>query len=212
MANKDKNAYALTVLCPIRRGVPDQPPGNCESYTALLRDVFQALHVNEQSPMAQVPNTYLCRFWVLDDVPYQGKPAFLEHLQSGYLVFSSDFYGELDPYLEGMWKALESGIRTILWHCVEGAKVNGAQDFKDYIKKCQVTTTFFFNGSTDESLAEQLKSLYLKQEFSKFAFDNQGRNPEELQKAFHEFVDRTQPANLSGPTWAAGAYHLDKVS
>ena len=162
--------------------------------------------------MAAVPNTYLCRFWVLDAVPYQGKPAFLDHLQSAYLVFSSNFYGELDPYLDGMWKALEPGIRTVLWHCVEGAKVNSAQDFKSYIKKCQVTTTFFFNGSTDEPLAEQLKSLYLKQEFSKFAFDNQGKKGKELQQAFRDFVQRTQPANLSGPTWAAGAYHLDRVS
>jgi len=162
--------------------------------------------------MAQVPNTYLCRFWVLGDVPYQGKPAFLEHLKSHYLVFSSNFHGELDSYLQGMWQALEPGIRTILWHCVEGSKVNGVQAFKDYIKKCQVTTTFFFNGSTDEPLAEQLKNLYLKQEFSKFAFDNQGRSPEELQKAFHDFVERTQPSNLRGPTWAAGAYHLDRVS
>jgi hypothetical protein len=212
MANTSGNAYGLTVLCPIRSGVPEQTPGNRESYTALLRDVLQTLRVNEQSPMAQVPNTYLCRFWVLGDIPYQGKPAFLEHLKSEYLVFSSNFYGQLDPYLEGMWKALESGIRTILWHCVEGARVNGVEDFKTYIKKCQVTTTFFFNGSTDEPLAEQLKSLYLKQEFSKFAFDNQGKSPAALQQAFRDFVQRTQPADLTGPTWAAGAYHLNKVS
>jgi len=167
--------------------------------------------MNEQSPMAQVPNTYLCRFWVLSDVPYQGKPAFLEHLKSDYLVFSSDFHGELDRYLEGMWNALEAGVRAILWHCVGGEAVNDAKSFIEYIKRCQVTTTFFFNGSTDEPLAQQLKNLYLKQEFSKFAFENQGKTAQELQAAFREFVARTQPANLSGPTWAAGAYHLDRV-
>jgi hypothetical protein len=211
MANKSGNAYGLTVLCPIRIGVPAEPADNRESYTALLRDVLQTLRMNEESPMAQVPNTYLCRFWVLGDVPYQGKPAYLEHLKSDYLVFSSNFYGELDPYLDGMWKALESGIRTILWHCVGGARVNSALDFKNYIKKCQVATTFFFNGSTDEPLAEQLKNLYLKQELSKFAFENQGKSPADLQQAFLEFAKRTQPANLSGPTWAAGAYHLDRL-
>ncbi len=60
--------------------------------------------------MAKVPNTYLCRFCVLSDVPYQGKPAYLEHLKSDYLVFSSNFYGELEPYLEGMWNALQEGV------------------------------------------------------------------------------------------------------
>lgn len=213
MANKSGNAYALTVLCPILGGVPSgSAPGSAgQTYTALLRNQLQTLHVNEQSPMAQVPNTYLCRFWVLSDVPYQGKPAFLEHLKSDYLVFSSDFYGELEPYLEGMWTALREGVLAILWHCVGHETVRDAQSFIEYIKKCQVTTTFFFNGSTDEPLAEQLKNLYLKQEFSKFAFENQGKSASELQEAFREFVQRTQPANLSGPTWAAGAYHLDKV-
>ena len=62
---------------------------------------------------------------------------------------------------------------------------------------------FFFNGSTDELQAQQLKNLYLKQEFSQFAFENQGKSAGELQEAFREFVQRTQP-NLTGPTWAAG--------
>jgi len=203
MANKSGNAYALTVLCPIRGGV--------QSHTAPLQQQLQTLQVNEQSPMAKVPNTYLCRFWVLSDVPYQGKPGFLDHLKSDYLVFSSNFYGELDPYLEGMWKALETGIRVILSHCVDGDSVSDAESFIEYIKRCQVATTFFFNGSTDEPLAQQLKNLYLKQEFSKFAFENQGKSASDLQAAFRAFVLRAQPDNLDGPTWAAGAYHLDKV-
>jgi hypothetical protein len=213
MANKSGNAYALTILCPILPGVPSNSPTgqSGQTYTALLRDQLQTLHLNEDSPMAQVPNTYLCRFWVLSDVPYQGKPAFLEHLKSDYLVFSSNFYGELEPYITGMWNALKDSVLAVLWHCVGHETVHDASSFIDYIKKCQVTTTFFFNGSTDEPLADQLKNLYLKQEFSKFAFENQGKSARELQDAFCGFVQRTQPANLAGPTWAAGAYHLDNV-
>lgn len=161
--------------------------------------------------MAHVPNTYLCRLWVLSDVLYEGKPAFIEHLKSDYLVFTSDFHGELESYLEGMWNALKDDVRVILGYCVRGEIVTDAKSFIEYIKKCQITTTFFFNGSTDEPLAQQLKNLYLKQEFSKFAFENQGKSAGELQAAFREFVQRTQPDKLSGPTWAAGAYHLDRV-
>ena len=53
--------------------------------------------------------------------------------------------------------------------------------------------------------------VYLKQEFSKFAFENQGRNAQEIQAAFQEFVARTQPDNLDGPTWKPGAYQLETV-
>ena len=113
-----------------------------------------------------------------------------------------------EPYLTGMWAVLKDVMAPILAHCVGYESVHDAASFIDYIKRCQVTTTFFFNGSTDEPLAEQLKNLYVKQEFSKFAFENQGKSAKELQQAFREFVARTQPADVAGPTWAAGAYHL----
>jgi hypothetical protein len=211
MANKSGNAYALTLLCPIRRGTPEQCPDGMpeQTYSALIRYELQQLRVAEESPMSKVPNTYLSRLFVLDDVPYQGKPAYLEHLKSNYLVFSSNFYGELEDYLNGMWNGVNEELKAILRYCVGFERVTNAATFIDYIKACQVTTTFFFNGSSDDPLAEQLKSLYLKQEFSKFAFENQGKSPADLQAAFEQFVRRTQPANLSSPTWKAGSYHLE---
>ena len=213
MANKSGNAYALTLLCPIRQGTPEQCPDGMpeQTYSALIRYQLQQLRVAEESPMSKVPNTYLSRLFVLDDVPYQGKPAHLEHLKSNYLVFSSNFYGDLEDYLNGMWNTVNEELKAILQYCVGFESVNNAATFIDYIKACQVTTTFFFNGSTDDPLAEQLKSLYLKQEFSKFAFENQGKSPADLQAAFEQFVQRTQPANLSSPTWKPGAYHLETV-
>lgn len=155
--------------------------------------------------MAKVPNTYLSRLFVLDDVPYQGHPAYLEHLKSSYLVFETNFHGELDDYLKGMWRNVREEIQAVLQYCVGFNSVTDEATFLTYIKRCQVTTTFFFNGSTDDSLAEQLKGLYLKQEFSKFVYANQGRDAAALQAAFRQFVIETQPANLERPTWKAGA-------
>lgn len=116
MANKSGNAYALTLLCPILQGSPKQCPDgmNEQTYSALLRYQLQRLRVGEESPMAKVPNTYLSRLFVMDVLPYQGKPAYLEHLKSNYLVFSSNFYGELEDYLNGMWNAVNQEIKAIL--------------------------------------------------------------------------------------------------
>jgi hypothetical protein len=213
MANKSGNAYGLTLLCPIVAGLVKQAPEGMNDLTHadLIRVRLQQLTVNETSPMARVPNTYLCRFWVLSDVPYQGHPALLEHLKSNYLVFSSNFYGELEDYLRGMWNAIEQDLRGILQYCVGFDRVTDAATFTEYIKRCQVDTTFSFNGSSDEPLAVQLKSLYLKQELSKFASANQGKSPADLQAAFSAFLARVQPANLERPTWKAGAYRLDRV-
>jgi hypothetical protein len=205
MPNKSGDAYGLTVLCPIRQG--GEMDG--QTHASVMRYQLQKLGCNGDSPMAKVPNTYLSRFYVLNDVPFQGHPALLEHLKSDYLVFSSNFHGELEPYLEGLWNAVGSEVSTFLRNCVGFETVRDAATFVAYVKKCQVTTTFFFNGSTDESLDEQLKGLYLKQEFSQFVFENQGKSPEELQHAFRNFVERTQPANTASPAWKPAADRLD---
>jgi hypothetical protein len=214
MANQSGNAYALTLLCPIRHGMPKESPDGMEGQTCaacvryLLQDVMR---VSEDSPMARVPNTYLSRFYILEDVPYQGKPAILEHLKSNYLVFSANLHGELDTWLTGMWNAIQPEISGLLKYCFGFETVHDCASLITWVKKCQVETTFFFDGSTDESLAVQLKNLYLKQEFSDFVFANQGNSPDVLQANFREFVARTQPGNIDAPTWKPGAYSLENV-
>lgn len=207
MPNQSGSAYALTTLCPILNGViPDNSQDHLsgQSYTAYTRDVLQALQPHENSPMAKVPHTYFCRFYLLTDLMYGGKPNSYDELMSNYLVFTASFHGELDPYLAGMWNGAAGSIEDIWKYCVGFSGVNTAAKFAEYIKRCQVPTTFFFNGSNDESLAEQLKALYLKQELSRFAFQNQGKSPAEVQTAFQEFARRTDPGNLAAPTWRPG--------
>lgn len=207
MANKAGNAYGLTALIPIKNGSESE-----ESYASKVRGLLQAwsLEKNEHSPMAQVPNTYLCRFYVLNDVFYQGSPAKEEHLKSKYLVFSTNFYGELEPYLQGMWSKAKTELQQLLQHCVAFDRVQSVEDFVNYFKRCQVDNALFFNGSTDDPLVEQLKALYLKQALAHFVFThqhliNQGAaKAQELQQAFKAFVEYTQPEKLEYPTWSPG--------
>lgn len=213
MPNQSGNAYALTTLCPLLcaedywrthlRGeaLHDSP-------ATLLKDLLNDLPVDEHSPMAKVPNTYLCRFFVLDDVVYEGHPGVNEHLQSKYLVFIAELHGALDPYLLGLWTHAEAFARQAFQFCVGFDQVHDGAGFLRFVKRCQVETTFYFNGSNDLPLAEQLKALYLKQELSKFAAEHQGKPAAELQQAFERFVLRVKPRELTGPTWRAGASSL----
>jgi hypothetical protein len=208
MPNRSGNAYGLTTLCPLVDKSKDD-----QSAAALVRAYLRGVPLDHASPMASVPNTYLCRLFVLDDVIYEGHPARLDHLKSKYLVFVAEIHGELEPYLRGMWENAEKFVRGAWQYCIGfGRQVHDAESFVGYIKRCQVETTFYFNGSTDESPETQLKSLYLKQEFSKFAFANQGRSAEELQRAFKAFIERVAPSDAKGPTWAPGASRLDVLS
>jgi hypothetical protein len=218
MSNKSGNAYGLTALIPIKNNTVAIDEDSQQSYASKVLELLQEWQVNEKSPMAVVPNTYICRFYVLNDVFYEGSPAHEDHLKSKYIVFSSNFHGDSDKfqealttYLQGMWEKAQTELKEVFQYCVAFDTVKTTQDFVNYIKRCQINNALFFNGSTDDSLAEQLKALYLKQALSHFVYNNQPliqsgqKNAADLQKAFQAFVQYTKPDNLNEQTWTPGS-------
>ena len=93
--------------------------------------------------------------------------------------------------------------------------VESAADFVNYIKRCQINTSLFFNGSNDKPLPEQLKALYVKQAFIHFAYLSQqyryegGEGARKLQADFRRFAKIIQIDDISEPTWMAGATVVD---
>jgi hypothetical protein len=221
--NKSGNAYALTMLCPIKPGVE----GN-RIYADLIRDRLESWNMATISPLAKVPNTYLCRFFVLDDIYTESLPGasiwdalsdiriipsnkqrlaalpHTDHLESRYLVFSSNLHGDVDTYLQGMWQNMQAEIKSIWQYCYGFEGVSDAASFVVYAKKCCMNTSLFFVGSNDDSLAAQLKALYVKQEFSRFAQATQDLPAAQLKQAYTDFMKRIKPRDVDEPTWKAG--------
>ena len=222
--NISGNAYALTMLCPIKPGFV-----GTRIYADLIRDQLESWNMADLSPMAQVPNTYLCRFFVLDDIYTESLPGariwdalsdiriipsnkqrlaalpHTDHLQSRYLVFSSNLHGDVDAYLTGMWKKIATDIKSIWQYCYGFEDVNDEAGFLLYAKKCCLEASLFFVGSNDDSLAEQLKALYVKQEFSRFAQETQDLPAAQLRQAYTEFIQSIKPRDIAEPSWIAGA-------
>lgn len=221
--NISGNAYALTMLCPIKPGIEEN-----RTYADLIRDQLESWNLADVSPLAQVPNTYLCRFFVLDDIYTESLPGasiwdalsdlriipsnkqrlaalpHTDHLQSSYLVFSSNLHGDIDTYLKGMWESIQAEINTIWPYCYGFEVVNDATSFMAYAHKCCLDSALFFVGSNDDSLAEQLKALYVKQEFSRFAQETQDLPAAQLKQAYTAFMQRIKPRDVNAPTWTAG--------
>lgn len=226
--NKSGNAYALTMLCPIKPGLE----GN-RIYADLIRDRLESWNLGAMSPFAKVPNTYLCRFFVLDELYTESLPGasfwdtlsdirilpsnqerlaalpHTDHLQSRYLVFSSNLHGDLDTYLSGMWQSMEIEIKSIWHYCYGFETVNDASSFVAYAHKCCMDASLFFMGSNDDSLADQLKALYVKQQFSKFAQATQDLPAAQLKQAYTEFMQRIKPRDISHPTWKPGVSNAE---
>ena len=235
MANTSGGAQALMILSPIRNGYLGESTYADETFKRCMN-----IRIHEDSPLAKVPDTYLARLYVLNDVLYEAKPANdtilnlndlfsmfkgkyrmrglpkVDRLKSRYLVFSSNFHGEsdddLERYLRNLWRhwryidylGEKHDIRHVWEHCVAFNKVTNEDEFVSYMRQCALDTTLFFNGSNGESLKEQLKALYIKQAFSRFAVANQGGGAEDLKIAWRAFIEHIRLDDLDTPSWKPG--------
>jgi hypothetical protein len=159
-----------------------------------LRWYLSQLPRDHRSPFAQLSDTYLARLVVVDDVVFVGHPACEEHLNSRYLVFESNFDGDLDRYLRRMARETGEFVNAIWQHCVSFPGTQDLNRFVDYMKRCQLETTFFFADVNDQSVESTLNALRTQAALSAFIERHQGYNAAELQSAFVKFAKKLRQA------------------
>jgi hypothetical protein len=189
MANVSGSIYGLTILSPI---IEDNRLDICHSMD--LRWYLSQLPRDHRSPFAQLSSTYLARLVVIDDVVFVGHPAREEHLKSRYLVFETNFDGDLDTYLRRMATETKEFVEAVWKHCVGFPGTGDAEAFIAYMKKCQIKTTFFFADVNDRTVDSTLDALKTQSALAHFMEKHQGMQPAELQQAFGEFLKRLSSA------------------
>jgi len=172
----------LTILSPI---VND--PNAEVSHSLALRKYLSALPHDSSGLFAKVVGTHMCRLVVLDDVIYPGLPTRVDHLKSSYLVFEANLDGDPDPYLERMARDASAEVDAIWSHCEGYPGINNAQEFARYMRKCQLTTTFYFADVNDKTVGQTLRALQVQAGLATFIERNQGKTPAALKGAFFEF-------------------------
>jgi hypothetical protein len=79
------------------------------------------------------------------------KPQWVDLLRSPFLLFAADFDAasgsddELRSYLTGLWNDMSDELNDIFEHCYGFDGVRTANQFFEYVKKCQLETTMPFN-------------------------------------------------------------------
>jgi hypothetical protein len=205
MANQSGSVYGLTILSPILQDPTAEMSHNCS-----LREKLASLPRDQFSPFAKVSSTHMARLVVMDDVVYVGMPSCEEHLKSQYLVFETNFDGDLDAYLARMAREIPNEVEALWQHCWGYPGVQDVDAFSAYMKKCQITTTFYFADVNDKTVEQTLRALQAQAEVAEFIERNQGRPAEQVQKSFAEFLRklRGMPAPVPGRPKTGGPPHL----
>lgn len=195
MANQNGQIYGLTVLSPI---IEDDRLDICHSME--LRRYLASLPRDHRSPLGRVSSTHLARLVVMDDVVFVGSPACEEHLKSRYLIFETNFDGDLDTYLRRLATEVPEFVDSVWKHCVDYPGLTDQDRFVQYMKRCQIKTTFFFADVNNKTVDQTLKALQAQAAVGQFVEKNQGKTASEIQKAFGRLLDRIKkaPAPLPG--------------
>ncbi len=201
MPNQNGKVYGLTILSPIIDDEQATP-----SHDLQIRNYLAKLPTDENSPFALAPATHLTRLVVMDDVIYVGMPACEEHLKSKYLVWESNCDGNLNTYLTGLAASIPDHLDAIWSHCVGYPGAANLQAFIDYMKACQIETTFYFAAVNDKSVPETLRALQTQRAVSDFIATHQGMDPASLQSEFKQFLTKLK----ARPTPRAGVMTPDR--
>ncbi len=207
MPNRSGTVYGLTLICPIKNEEHLEI-----SHNLAIRKYLRTLPADHSGPFAKVSSTHIARLFVLDDVVYFGMPSCEEHLASRYLVFESNFDGDLDAYLGRLVREIPAEVDAIWQHCEGYTGVQNVAAFVAYMKKCQITTTFYFADVNNKTVLQTLRALQTQSAVAAFIEQNQGKSPQDLQKSFLEFTARLR----SAPPPEPGSGHIkeftDKVA
>lgn len=195
MSDKSGQISGLTVLSPVKIA-----PHLCVWHEEQLRGVLKEMGRDERSPFAQIRNTHLCRLQLLEDVVFMNNPAKYEQLASSYLIFEANVDGDAEPYFESMARHAPGEVEAIWSHCVGYPGVKEPRKFAAYMRRCQLTTTFYFADVNDKTVGDVMRALKVKVMLGDFVAENQLKRGAELKAAFQEFAAavRSAPDPLPG--------------
>jgi hypothetical protein len=172
--NRSGQAYSLTVLTPVR-----------DDHEVPLARHLDGLRSGDDSPLAGVGGTHFARWVVIGDVIYEGsEQGERDHLEHPRLLFSSNFDGDLPPYLEALRTRLGVSADAIWGHCIDYPGSDDADAFAHYLRAHQVDSSLFFAAYGDRTVVDVTRSLAVRRQLIDFALRAQGLGPAELKGAF----------------------------
>jgi hypothetical protein len=171
--NHSGQAYSLTVITPI---LADRE--------SALAAYLAELGPEAASPLARVTGTHFARWVILDDVIYEGGRQRRDALKAARLLFTTNFDGPLDTYLEALRTELGEDADAVWGRCAGYPGRADAPAFAAYLRDHQVESALFFAAYGDQTVAQVQANLDQRTRLIEFAMAAQGLPPAELQARF----------------------------
>jgi hypothetical protein len=171
--NRSGQAYGLTVLTPVLAGEV--------SALAAHLDTFGS---EDASPLARLAATHFARWVIIEDVVYEGGRQRRDALKASRLLFTSNFDGPLDAYLEAMRTDLGEDADAVWGHCAGYPGRADAAGFAAYFRNHQLESALFFGAYGDRTVGQVREDLARRTQLIEFALGAQGLPAAELQASF----------------------------
>ena len=171
--NRVGTAYPLTVFTPIIAGHEEE-----------LRAHIAGLPTGPESPLARLNELHFSRLQIFDHLVHQGDQQKPDHLESNYLVFTSSFDGDLDPYLDAICERIPAEADAWWGHCAGYPGTADRDAFKRYISDHQAHTHLFASAYPTGTVGKVRDSLALRERIVDFAADAQGLDAATLHERF----------------------------
>ncbi len=181
--NVTGQAYAFMAMTPVKPGEEEA----LATYLRGLRPLDSAPGViAERGPLAKLPRTHMGRFVIVKD--FHADPSWKQrkedHLDLPYLIFTSNFDGDLDSYLDELCEKLAPEAPHIWGRCVGCPKSAKGNALKQYLKHNQIDTGIFYAAYGDTTVGTVKRALRQRDRMIDFAVRAQGLEPAQLQQAF----------------------------
>jgi hypothetical protein len=173
--NVSGQAYALTVLTPIEHGREQA-----------LAEYLDALGDGEASPLTRVPGTHLARWVVIGQVKQQTGQRRRDALKAPRLLFTSNFDGSLDTYLEALRTGLAGDADAIWGNCTGYPGHQDAAGFSAWIRAHQIEAALFFGAYGEQTVGEVHANVSKRTALIDFALDTRGLDAAVLKAQFVE--------------------------
>jgi hypothetical protein len=173
--NRSGGAYGLAVYAPLA----------AEDVTKVSQ-YLDELGTGDASPLARVPGTHFARWVIMDELVYGGGSQKRDTLKAPRLLFSTNFDGDLDAYLEAMRTGLGEDADAI-WGACPGYPGRGdSEAWARWFKSHQVDCSLFVAAYGEQTVDEVKANVDLRTRLQAFALEAQGLAPEHLQARFRE--------------------------